>query len=125
MDTKDCDREPIHIPGAIQPFGVLFVLAEPSLTIAQVSENVGDHLPFRVEEVLGRPLSTMIDPASVAEVTEALRGERWQDMNPLQLAAHGKQFDGIIHRHEGAAILELEPNPNPHPPIATHHPFRP
>ena len=43
-------------------------------------------------------------------------------MNPLQIGAHGKQFDGIVHRHEGAAILELEPNPGP--PIAMRHPFR-
>ena len=56
-DLTDCDREPIHIPGTIQPFGVLFVLAEPSLTITQVSENVGEHLPVRVEEVLGRQFS--------------------------------------------------------------------
>jgi chemotaxis family two-component system sensor kinase Cph1 len=123
VDLTDCDREPIHIPGTIQPFGVLFVLAEPSLTITQVSENVGEHLPCRVEEVLGRRLSTMLDAASVAEVEEALSEERWHDMNPLQIGAHGKQFDGVVHRHEGAAILELEPNPGP--PIAMRHPFRP
>ena len=67
VDVTDCDREPIHIPGTIQRFGVLFVLAEPSLTVTQVSDNVADHLPFRVEEVVGRPLSTMMDPASVAD----------------------------------------------------------
>ena len=39
VDLTDCDREPIHIPGLIQPFGVLFVLAEPSLTVTQVSER--------------------------------------------------------------------------------------
>jgi two-component system, chemotaxis family, sensor kinase Cph1 len=122
VDLTDCDREPIHIPGTVQPFGVLFVLAEPSLTITQVSENVGAHLPVRVEEVLGRQLSTVLDPASLAQVKEALGEERWHDMNPLQIGAHGKQFDGIVHRHEGAAILELEPNPGP--PIAMRHPFR-
>jgi light-regulated signal transduction histidine kinase (bacteriophytochrome) len=98
VDVTDCDREPIHIPGTIQPFGALFVLAEPSLTVTQVSENVGDHLPFRVEEVLGRPLSTMMDPASVALVREALGEERWQDMNPLQIGVDGRQFDGIVTR---------------------------
>ena len=77
VDVTDCDREPIHIPGAIQPFGVLFVLAEPSLTVTQVSENIGDHLPLDVAGVLGQPLSTVMDPASVDEVREALRGERW------------------------------------------------
>ena len=84
VDLTDCDREPIHIPGTIQPFGVLFVLAEPALTVTQVSENVGDHLPLRVEDVLGQPLSTIMDPASVDEVREALREERWHDTNPLQ-----------------------------------------
>src|SRR3954452_20928234 len=121
-DVPDCAREPIHIPGTVQPFGVLFVLAEPSLTITQVSDNVGDHLPLRVDEVLGRSLSTMMDPASVAQVREALRDERWQDMNPLQIGVDGRSFDGIVHRHAGAAILELEPNPGP--PIGIHHPFR-
>jgi two-component system, chemotaxis family, sensor kinase Cph1 len=122
VDVTDCDREPIHIPGTIQRFGLLFVLAEPSLTITQVSDNIGDHLPFRVEEVLGRPLSTMMDAASVAAVREALEEERWHDMNPLKIGAHGRQFDGIVHRHAGAAIVELEPNPGP--AVAMHHPFR-
>ena len=122
VDVTDCDREPIHVPGTIQPFGALFVLAEPSLTIAQVSENVGDHLPFRAEDVLGPTLSTLSDPASVADVREALGDDRWRDMNPLRIDAHGRRFDGIVHRHDGAAILELEPSPGP--PIAMHHPFR-
>jgi chemotaxis family two-component system sensor kinase Cph1 len=121
--VDDCDREPIHIPGTIQPFGVLFVLAEPSLIVTQVSENVGEHLPFRVAEVLDRPLSTLVDPASVAAVKEALSEEGWPDVNPLPIGAHGRRFDGIVHRHEGAAILELEPNPGP--PIPIRHPFRP
>ena len=125
VDLTDCDREPIHIPGTIQPYGVLLVLAEPALTVAQVSENVGDHFPLGVEDILGQPLSTVIDPASVDEVREALREERWYETNPLHISAHGKRFDGIVHRHEGAAILELEPDPEPPMPIAMHHPFRP
>jgi chemotaxis family two-component system sensor kinase Cph1 len=123
VDLTDCDREPIHIPGTIQPFGVLFVLTEPSLTVTQVSENVGDHLSFRVEDVLGQPLASLLDSRSVVAVREALVQDHWRDLNPLQIGAHGKQFDGIVHRHEGAAILELEPNPGP--PLGMPHPFRP
>ena len=125
IDLTDCDREPIHIPGTVQPYGVLLVLAEPALTVAQVSENVGDHFPLGVEDVLGQPLSTVIDPASVEEVRETLREERWYEANPLHISAQGKPFDGILHRHEGAAILELEPNPEPLIPMAMYHPFRP
>src|SRR5918994_334789 len=116
VDLTDCDREPIHIPGTIQPFGVLLVLAEPSLTVTQVSDNVGDHLTIGVNDVLGQPLATLLDQASVDAVSDALSDERWHDLNPLQIGAHGKRFDGIVHRHEGAAILELEPNPGLHYP---------
>jgi light-regulated signal transduction histidine kinase (bacteriophytochrome) len=122
VDLTDCDREPIHIPGTIQPFGVLMVLAEPSLTITQISENVDDHLAVRVDDVLGQPLSTLLDPGSMAAVREALVDARWHDLNPLQIVARGKRFDGIVHRHDGAAILELEPNPGP--PLGMPHPFR-
>ena len=123
-DLTDCDREPIHIPGTVQPYGVLLVLAEPALTVAQISENVGDHLPLGPKDILGQPLSTVIDPASVDDVRYALREERWYETNPLHISGHGKQFDGIVHRHDGAAILELEPDPEPRISTATRHPFR-
>jgi len=126
VDLTDCDREPIHIPGAIQPYGVLLVLAEPALTVAQVSENVGEQFPLGVEDVLGQPLSKLIDRASADQVREALREECWYEANPFHIMAHGKRFDGIVHRHRGAAILELEPDPSllsATPPMP--HPFRP
>jgi two-component system, chemotaxis family, sensor kinase Cph1 len=122
----NCDLEPIHIPGAIQSYGVLLVLSEPALTVAQVSDNVGDHFPMGHESVLGQPLSALLDPASVDNVQAALREQRLYEVNPLQLTANGKRFDGIIHRHEDAAILELEPDLGlaPWPAIGEHHPFR-
>jgi two-component system, chemotaxis family, sensor kinase Cph1 len=125
VDLTDCDREPIHIPGAIQPYGVLLALAEPELTVAQVSENVGDHLPLGIEDILGQPLSRIIDPASVDAIREALREEHWNETNPFRINAHARPFDGIVHRHAGAAILELEPNPESPKPMPLYHPFRP
>jgi len=123
-DLTNCDTEPIHIPGAIQPHGVLFVLDEPALNVVQVSENVGEHLQLAVDAVLGRPLSSMIDPASAEEVREVLLQERWYDANPLRCAARGKRFDGIVHRYQGVAILEIEPTLDPPSPPSAHHPFR-
>ena len=42
-DLSTCDREPIHIPGSIQPHGVLLSLDESSLAVLQASENVAKH----------------------------------------------------------------------------------
>ena len=123
VDLNECDREPIHIPGTIQPFGVLFALDE-EMKVTQVSENVSDHLSLRVDEALGRPLSESVDPAGAEEVRSVLREQRWHDANPLSIGACGKRFDGIVHHHEGAAILELEPNPETPEERSIHHPFR-
>ena len=54
VDVSECDREPIHIPGAIQPFGVLLALSEPKMVVTQVSDNASDHLSMAADDILGR-----------------------------------------------------------------------
>src|SRR5688572_33437032 len=82
VNLNDCDREPIHIPGTIQPFGVLFALDE-EMKVTQVSENVRDHLSLGVDEALGRPLSEIVDPPGAEAVRSVLREQRWLEANPL------------------------------------------
>ncbi len=109
MDLTNCDKEPIHIPGSIQPHGLLFALREPDLLISQVSANVADVLGIPPEQLLGSPLQQLLDPASLGRVAEALRSDRPQENNPLPLVVGSRRFDGIMHRHQGATLLELEP----------------
>ena len=61
VDLTDCDRELVHIPGTIQSFGVLFAVDE-EMKVAQVSENVTDHLSLRVDDVLGDPVGEQQQP---------------------------------------------------------------
>ena len=44
VDINNCDREPIHTPGAIQPHGVLIALSAADWTITHVSANTADYL---------------------------------------------------------------------------------
>lgn len=110
VDLSGCATEPIHIPGAIQSHGVLFALQEPELLISQVSANVTELLGVPPEQLLGRLLQQVLTPSSLGHVAEALRGERPQEHNPLPLVAGARRFDGILHRHRGATLLELEPS---------------
>ena len=102
---------------------MLFALNE-EMKVTQVSDNVSDHLLLGVDDALGRPLAEIVDRAGAEEVRSVLREQRWQDANPLSIRAGGKRFDGIVHHHEGAAILELEPNPETADQRSIHHPFR-
>ena len=124
VDLTNCDREPIHIPGAIQPHGVLLALREPDLTVTQTSANAGDHLGARVEDIIGAPLAALITPQSVELVQSALDVGCWEEVNPLRIESGGRSFDGIVHRHDGATILELEPADTSAERPDMHHPLR-
>ena len=40
VNLTNCDREPIHIPGSVQPFGFLLAVLR-DFTIGMASDNVG------------------------------------------------------------------------------------
>jgi light-regulated signal transduction histidine kinase (bacteriophytochrome) len=53
VDLSACDREPIHIPGSIQPHGILLALS-PERRVVHASANVVDALGVAADEILGR-----------------------------------------------------------------------
>jgi light-regulated signal transduction histidine kinase (bacteriophytochrome) len=109
VDLTDCDREPIHIPGAIQPHGMLLSVREPDLVIMQVSANAALFTGVAPEELVGRPLGTLFPRPSLDLLGRALSAERPEENNPLPLSLGERSFDGMVHRYKGATILEIEP----------------
>ncbi|ORV00468.1 SpoIIE family protein phosphatase [Mycolicibacterium canariasense] len=114
IDLDNCAREPIHIPGSIQPRGVLAVVLEPGFQIRQVSANVADVLGKSVPEVLGHHLATLIGADQAAQIQQAAAafGDLRQ-RNPLELeievAGRPRAFDALLHREPGGVLLvELE-----------------
>jgi len=59
-DLTACDREPIHIPGSIQPHGVLVVVDARTRAILQVSENAAAVLGVDPAVMLDAPLEEVI-----------------------------------------------------------------
>ncbi len=119
VTVEDCADEPIHVPGAIQPHGLLLVLDEDSFRVTQVSDNVRSILSMDPQQVLGQPLSQLIGEAQQASIMgEAKQSDLsprnpfLKNINPLNLVvdAHGGEmvFDGILHRSNHGLVLELE-----------------
>ncbi|WP_412485727.1 SpoIIE family protein phosphatase [Mycolicibacterium frederiksbergense] len=114
IDLDNCAREPIHIPGSVQPRGVLAVVREPGFEIRQVSANVADLLGVSVDEVLGKHLSALIGTAQAARVQQsaaAFGDLRQRNPLELELTVAGRQlaFDALLHREAGGVLLvELE-----------------
>ena len=61
VTLTNCDREPVHVPGCIQPFGVLLSIDPENFTILQISDNAehwfgsapGEYLQQSVSAVIG------------------------------------------------------------------------
>jgi two-component system, chemotaxis family, sensor kinase Cph1 len=130
VDLTNCDREPIHIPGQIQPHGVLLVLQDPGLNIIQVSSNTEEVIGRVPEALLGTPLSDLLDEQQTQQIQQCLT-EDFESVNPLNLSIvcqdEAIEFDGIVHRRDGVVLLELEPkaitrSKNPSPGFKKHRP---
>ena len=114
IDLDNCAREPIHIPGSIQPRGVLAVVREPDFEVRQVSANVGDLLGRSIDDVLGSHLSALIGPEQAAVIAQA--ASKFGDLrerNPLDclidVGGELRPFDAILRREPGGVLLvELE-----------------
>ncbi|WP_435019163.1 ATP-binding protein [Tundrisphaera sp. TA3] len=113
VDVTNCDKEPIHIPGRIQSHGVLFALSKPGLLIEQISDNAEEVVGHRPADLLGKPLSILVDPARWDGFRETLLSPDARAGNPLRFTfGSGEQartFDGSAHRNvDGVLILEIE-----------------
>ncbi len=121
IDLDNCAREPIHIPGSIQPRGVLVVAQEPDLTIAQVSANVADMFERAPQDLLGRSISELVGSEQAAVIARATAGfGDLRERNPLEMmiAVGTRQvaFDVILHRESaGQLLVELELASGPRP----------
>ena len=67
VDLTNCDREPIHVPGSIQPFGFLLALLS-DFSICIASENAADYLGFAHSELLHRPLAMSFHETAVQAI---------------------------------------------------------
>lgn len=113
VDITNYDQEPIHIPGLIQPHGILLALKEPELTILQSSNNISHFLGISPEELLNQPLSKLLESDQINFLKDCLSQEDLQFVNPIEfIIKSGNKsvhFDGILHRSNQVLILELEP----------------
>ena len=105
---QQCANEPIHIPDAIQPHGVLLALSK-DMIIQQASDNAAAILGKKPEDILGKPLKTIL--GAEIQTIEALIKKGGMHSETLSLDVDGKMevFDAVLHQVGDHIIFELEP----------------
>ena len=102
-----CDAEPIHIPGSIQPHGMMLVLDRIDLSVRQVAGDVEGRLG--IANWQGRSLLPLLGDIQMARIGALLRSSAGGGFVGQLQTPVGETLD-ISARPSGAyVLLELEP----------------
>ncbi len=112
VDVTNCDREPIHIPGAILPHGAMLVLDADTLEVMQAAGDTSRLLGVPLGELLGQSATTLFRPDQI----ENLRGlaaalglvKPRHLLDPQLRVIAGQPLDASLHRSAGSLVLEFE-----------------
>ncbi|MET0542815.1 MAG: ATP-binding protein [Variovorax sp.] len=111
VNLDNCDKEPIHIPGFIQPHGVLLALDRDGI-LTHASRNARTLLPA-LPSLGERLLSAQWtdEPAvhdALAQVVQQAATEDGVPVQAVEAVFHGVMHDVVIHGFAGRLIVEFE-----------------
>ena len=113
VDLTNCDREPIHVPGTIQAYGVLVACDNGMGRITRHSANAHALLGFPPALDLG---GAKVDAVFGLETTHTLRNMLSSAILSNKpslsfgLGINGGTFDVSVHRSGREVIVEFEPS---------------
>lgn len=122
MDTRElaisnCNREPIHIPGCIQPFGALIATDQKLEYVSHASTNLEAFLGVSGQDALGQAVPAILNE----QVTHNLRNGAGHPTITSQRECVGsyvighQTFDVSLHRSDNHYLIELEKIPAENP----------
>jgi len=110
-DLSSCDREPIHIPGSVQPFGAMLACDSTSWIVTHASENIGI-TGHPASTVIGRQLKNVVGRDTFHAITNALSTVAAPGI-PGRLFDHeletGQRWNISVHDMAGRTVVEFEP----------------
>jgi two-component system, chemotaxis family, sensor kinase Cph1 len=132
IDLSNCEREPIHVPGSIQPRGVLIVVSDPDYVVQQVSENLAGLVGVDWQAAVGRPLAAVLGVAPAAAIARSASAfGDLRERNPVEITldvdGDPVPVDALLHRAiiqsapaagdppMSSLVVELEPARGPRP----------
>ncbi|MES2494966.1 MAG: HWE histidine kinase domain-containing protein [Pseudomonadota bacterium] len=112
-DLTSCDREPIHLLGAIQSFGFLLSVSTDWL-ISRASENLAEHIGVAWDEALGQPLDRILSDDAVHDIRNRISYLQGEDsverLLRVRLRPGLAEYDVAIHFSHSMIIIEGEPS---------------
>lgn len=112
IDTTNCDREPIHIPGAILPHGAMLVFDPDTFEILQAAGDTPRLLGKQIDELIGSSAETIFDPKQIRQLRALTAkfdlAKPRHLLDPVLRIDPESPLDASLHRSAGALVLEFE-----------------
>ncbi|WP_395332139.1 HWE histidine kinase domain-containing protein [Novosphingobium sp. BL-8H] len=113
VDLTNCDREPIQIPGSIQPHGAMLVVSPLDYRTLFASVNASDFLGLEGTIEPGMDLVELIGADAAHAIRNASAKSGGGEIAGVELGmklAHVKaRVDIIVHRYKDRVLIEFEP----------------
>ena len=114
VDISKCEREPVHIPGAIQPFGCLVAFLLPTWTIAHVSTNAATVFGAAgPDAMIGAAIETILAPKLIHDLRNTFQAAMIsgfaERMAGIAIGTAAEPHDVLIHPSGQLAITEFLP----------------
>ena len=110
VTLTNCDREPVHVPGCIQPFGVLMALRASDFTLLQMSDNAMEWLGQTPQALLGKSLADIVGAPGEKVLRQTIAEGKLGSLPRFLFTfetAQGK-MDALGHQQDGMILIEAE-----------------
>jgi chemotaxis family two-component system sensor kinase Cph1 len=108
VTLTNCEHEPIHIPGSIQPHGFLLGI-DLDWKIEFCTANINVFLDLTYDELLGHKFSKIFGASAQKQLYDYVHNQKEQLVFPLEVELKEVAFQITIHKSGAIYVLEAEP----------------
>ena len=109
LTITNCENEPIHIPGSIQPHGFLLGVGRDTSRIMYCSENCCEYFELSLAEILDKPLTDFFSKEEITNFNIYFGKNEDEIIRPFIFSIKGKGYNTSAHISNDCLVLEFEP----------------
>ncbi len=112
-NLKDCESEPIHVPGSIQPHGFLLAF-DAAFKVVYASDNCSVFIGIPIEKILNNRFGAIFSPAIEVALEAHLKQYGSQVAEPFVLEYQNEKYNCTLQPSGQWYLFEAEPFPDGH-----------
>ena len=108
VDLSECEREPIHAPGGVQPHAFFLAIDSQTGRPCAASRSFCELTGLSLSSIRADAQLSMFDRSSAEQIADMVAGGELTVTTPIRLA-DGRSLSGSPYRSEGLLMLDIEP----------------